>query len=137
MPNGDICEKGEYALIDLENVYEGWTPKARQNNLTNTSWAGLKNHYKNSCATCGATEGKPHQKNKTMVTKLEKGHKDPSLPLDETNIIPQCTLCNKAYKDNFMFDDNGYVKAINNAKIILNSSQKVQKEVLELLNKQQ
>jgi len=133
MPNGEICKKGEYSLIDLENIYEGWSPKARENNLNNTSWNGLKTHYNNSCATCGATEGKPHQKNKTMLTKLEKGHKDPSLPLDETNIIPQCSLCNKAYKDNFMFDNNGYVKAINNPEVIKQSNIEVQQATFKIL----
>jgi len=135
MPNGDICKPGEYSLIDLENVYSGWSSKARLNKLKPSGWDDIKTIYNNKCATCGATEGQPHQKDNSTITVLEKGHMDSSKPLEIENIIPQCTLCNKPYKDSFMFDKNGYVVGISNPKIINKSNSAVQKQVYEILKK--
>jgi uncharacterized protein YuzB (UPF0349 family) len=46
---------------------------------------------------------------KTIVTKLQKGHMDPDKDLTEDNCVPQCGFCNQRYKDKAVFDKRGQV----------------------------
>jgi hypothetical protein len=55
--------------------------------------------------TCGSQEGKPHLLEPDKRTELQKGHMNPYKFLTLDNIIPQCQLCNRLYKDNFVFNE--------------------------------
>ncbi len=72
-------------------------------------WENIKEAYDCRCATCGSKEGEPNFKDRTVITKLEKGHMDPSKQLTDINCIPQCTICNKAFRDWWIFDSTGRV----------------------------
>lgn len=48
--------------------------------------------------------------------KFEKGHKDPRLPLTDSNLVMQPQEINRSYRDRYIFDDNGLPKAPNPAK---------------------
>jgi len=39
--------------------------------------------------------------------KFEKGHKDPRLPLSDSNLVMQPYEINRSYRDRYIFDDNG------------------------------
>jgi len=64
---------------------------------------------------------------------LEQGHMDPNLPLGPGNVIPQCQVCNKPYRDNVVFTSEGYVWALGNAVLVDRSSADVKLQVLQLL----
>lgn len=89
--------------------------------------------YDNKCATCGAQEGKPHLKFKEKTVTLQKGHMNPNKSLTLENVIPQCDICNGTYQDNFEFDNNGYIKKINNPNFVLRSEDNVKKKIFDLL----
>jgi hypothetical protein len=53
----------------------------------------------------------------------------------ESGFIPQCEECNRAYKDWFVFDNEGRVKTIANPRVILRASIEVQRKVYNILKK--
>jgi hypothetical protein len=61
---------------------------------------------------------------------------DPNKPLVAGNIIPQCQICNRAYKNYWVFDKKGRVIKLANPKIINRSDKKVQWEVYKILYKE-
>lgn len=89
--------------------------------------------YDNKCATCGAERYKKHPRFPEKVVELQQGHMDPNKPLTLENTIPQCQICNQTYKDYFVFDNNGYIKKINNPNFVLKSTIDVQHRIFELL----
>jgi hypothetical protein len=98
--------KGNYKLVTIKKTFPSWISNKRTTNITPNSWKELKQKYNNQCATCGSKEGKPHR-HTNKKTKLEKGHKDPTLDLTIGNTIPQCNYCNKRFKDTYKFDNYG------------------------------
>ena len=61
------------------------------------------------CVNCGSKDGEPMRWDKSIVTKLQKGHMDPDKDLTEDNCVPQCGFCNQRYKDKAVFDKRGQV----------------------------
>lgn len=127
--------KGYYKLVSLEKPYEGFTANRRELLITNDSWTNLKKSYDNKCACCGSEEGKPHRYWKNTIVKLQKGHKDPSKPLELSNIIPQCTSCNQADLNNWIYDDKGRVIAVANERVIDHCDLTLQKKIYSRLYK--
>lgn len=68
-----------------------------------------------------------------VITKLTAAHVDPQKPLVAGNIIPQCEICNRAYRNWWVFDNRGRVVAVSNPEVILRSSKEVQLKVYYLL----
>jgi hypothetical protein len=99
-----------YSLKTLESAYPGFSVSRRSGEL---DFEALKLEYENRCATCGSPEGQRNFLNRSQITKLEEGHIDPRKPLDMNNCIPQCSICNRAYRDWFIFDDKGRVRDVN------------------------
>lgn len=62
--------------------------------------------------TCGSIEGRPHNIRKNETTQIQKGHMDPSKPLEMGNIIPQCQICNRPDRDRWIYDNTGRVIAV-------------------------
>jgi biotin synthase-related radical SAM superfamily protein len=60
---------------------------------------------------------------------------NPNLPLEIGNIIPQCSWCNRPYRNYFCFDETGRVSAINDPKFIEKSTTEVQRKMFQLLKK--
>ena len=106
---GRKLKRGEYVLVDLRDSNSYFDISRRTEH--NLDFNSIKLKYDNCCATCGSEEGEIHRYD-NVVTMLEKGHKDPGKTMDDSNIIPQCQVCNKVAKDNWVFDDYGRVKKI-------------------------
>ncbi len=132
MPDGSTLKRGEYSLIDVTNVLPGWSATKRDA-VASGDWEEIKKQYNYRCACCGSKEGEPNNKDAQKKTVLEKGHMDPSKSLNDGNMIPQCEICNKPYLDKVVFDENGYVRALNTPDLVLKSSPEVQKKILAAL----
>ena len=98
---------GSYKLVDLKTKHPAFTPERREG--FKGDWEGLKAQYGNRCACCGAKEGDKHWFRRGVTVKLERGHMDPNLQLEEGNIIPQCQICNKADRNRWIYDKTGRV----------------------------
>ena len=139
--SGDIEAKekgikpGEYMLRELETPYPNFTNLRRVYDGNDDSWKQIKKQYNYRCATCGSEEGKPNIHYPNSITKLQKGHKDPTKPLMKENIIPQCEKCNRADRNYFIYDGKGRVVRIANSKVVLRSPTKVQLDILKHLIK--
>lgn len=120
---------GEYQLQTMEKPYPNFTPVRREETLDGNDWENLKRAYDFRCACCGSREGEPHRYWRNTITVLQKGHKDPSKPLEPGNIIPQCNKCNQPDRNYWIYDDKGRVIKIANAKVIDHCSRQVQKEI--------
>lgn len=120
---------GCYKLTSLEKTYDGFTAERREEHFTGDYWENLKRLYDYRCACCGSQEGKPHRYWKNIIVTLQKGHKDPSKPLEDGNIIPQCESCNRPDRNYWIYDDKGRVISIANAKIIDTCSTKIKKDI--------
>lgn len=142
---GDIDTKlksGEYRLITLKCPYPNfryYEDKNRNTDMEKVSkdeWENIKEKYNYRCATCGSKEGQPNLRYSNSITKLQKGHKDPNKSLTVNNIIPQCSECNRADKNNWIYNDKGRVIKISNPRVVLRSSKKVKKEIFGLLKRE-
>jgi DNA-directed RNA polymerase subunit RPC12/RpoP len=139
---GDIESKeykikaGEYMLVTLEKHYPNFTNLRRDYNETESFWEQMKKEYNYRCATCGSEEGKPNIHYPSSITKLQKGHKDPTKQLTKDNTIPQCEKCNRADRNYFIYDNKGRVIQIANPNVVLRSPIQVQLDTLKhLINK--
>jgi len=136
---GDIEAKehgikaGEYMLVTLETHYPNFTNLRRNYEGDGDSWEQIKKVYSYRCATCGSEEGKPNIHYPSSITKLQRGHRDPTKALTKDNIIPQCEKCNRADRNYFIYDGKGRVIQIANSKVILRSPLKVQLDTLKHL----
>lgn len=124
---------GEYMLKTIEEPYPSFKQLKRTESLNASSWEELKMMYYYRCATCGSKEGESNFLYPASNTILQQGHKDPSKPLTLDNTIPQCTFCNRASRNYFVFDNKGRVEKINDPRFVLRSNSDIQKEMLELL----
>lgn len=108
----------------------------RRGRLQAGDFEDLKEVYGNRCATCGATEGRPDPRYGDDKVELQQGHQDPDGPSDDPeNLIPQCQFCNRAYKDNFVFDNKGRVRTIATLEPVKLASPQVQDNIFEYLRK--
>tara|TARA_B100001094_G_C18025443_1_gene717345 strand:+ start:301 stop:960 length:660 start_codon:yes stop_codon:yes gene_type:complete len=104
---GVVLKRGEYVFVGFDKPNEFWGFTRRDE--TGLDWESLKAKYGHACATCGASEGGKHRYTNQIVV-LEKGHMDPSKPMSDDNIIPQCKDCNKVAKNDLVFDQCGRVR---------------------------
>lgn len=109
---------GEYKLKTLEQCYPGFTRQRREFLAGDDYFEELKKQYDYRCATCGSKEGEQHRYWKNTKTILQKGHMDPSKPLEPGNIIPQCEKCNRADRNYWIYDEKGRVVGIANEKVV-------------------
>jgi hypothetical protein len=134
MPDGSKVPTGHYILIDMKTPAPGWRNN-RSGRVKAGDWNTLLAEYSYECPQCGSRDGAPHNKNKNIFTKLEKGHMDPNKNLEPGNMIPQCGPCNRVYKNNAVFDKNGMVYALGNTVFLERSSPEVQQQCLDYLLK--
>lgn len=87
-------------------------------------WTELQAAYDNRCATCG----------KSCPGKLERGHMDPSEPLEIDNIIPMCGDCNNWAGDKFVFNEDGRIIALASPALVSASASQVQLDIYHLLD---
>lgn len=127
--NSAALLSGEYKLISLENPFPGYFPKRRHVAITEEMWEDIKRQYGYRCACCGSKEGEPNFYSPSSITKLQKGHMDPSKELTVDNIIPQCSLCNQPDKNFWIYDSKGRVVAVADPIVIEKSTEDVQKAI--------
>lgn len=134
-------KKGSYKLKTLDSPYPSFLQERRAG--FSGDFDSLKRLYDNRCATCGAKEGEKHHLRKTVSVVLQKGHMDPTKPLVEGNIIPQCQICNRADRNRWIFDKTGRVIEVapteDGKRIVMTFLRKanvsIRKSVLEALKK--
>lgn len=122
-----------YGLVSLECPFAGFRPESRSAELDDAEWEALQDRFDHRCATCGSQEGHPNLRNRAAVTRLQKGHRDPSKSLSPQNCIPQCEECNRPALGKWVWDRNGHPYAIADPEMILKSSVEVQRQVFRLL----
>ena len=105
-PNENI-PSNTYKLISLEYPHPDFNPDRRKG--FTGDFEAIKAQYEYRCATCGSKENEFHLIDKGTKVQLQKGHMNPSLPLEEGNIIPQCQICNRADRNRWIYDNNGRV----------------------------
>lgn len=133
--NNEKMPLSYYLLVTLEKPDPNWSNNEikRQTVLSTDDFNILKQTFNYCCATCGAKEGELHPRTLKKV-QLQKGHMDPSKPLEKGNIIPQCEYCNQnVYKNDFIFNAFGYPESIYNPKYILKSKDSIQFEMYKIL----
>lgn len=101
----------KYKLINITEPYPNFNPDKYKQSIT--GWDNIKKKYNNVCATCGSKEGESVRSDPNKICHLQKGHIDPRKELTDDNCIPQCSVCNQAYQDEFIFDVNGRVRKPN------------------------
>lgn len=106
---GRVLRSGEYSLLDLSSTHPSAGMMHRSSAVNGTWFDRLKRQYDCRCACCGSKESERHFKNSHVVTTLDKGHCDPRKPLNNSNCIPMCTLCNMVYKDHAVFNRRGFI----------------------------
>jgi len=135
IPDEDIIiPSGYHYLVSIETpnpkVMEAALKRAGR--LAAKSFDDLKITYGRKCATCGIEDGKKDARMNVMV-ELQQGHMNPNEKLTLQNTIPQCQYCNQTYKNHFIFNEYGRIIAVNNPEFLLQSTEKVQDEMLALL----
>ncbi len=113
------------------------TDARKQSRLVAKDFNELKEIYGHRCATCGAREGRPDPRYGEEKVSLQQGHQDPNKPGDDRgNIIPQCQFCNRSYKNDYVFDDKGRVRAVANVRPVQHAHEDVQRKILDWLLKE-
>jgi len=125
---------GEYKLVSLKEPYPAFRGH-RKRGVTAADFEEVKRKYDYRCATCGSKEDGPIFNYPRVKTKLTAAHMNPGERLHKGNIIPQCQMCNRAYRNWWVFDKRGRVVAVANAKVIERSDEQVQREIYEILRK--
>lgn len=124
---------GRYRLVTLEEPYPGFKKQRREKSLDRDTWEDLKKRYDYRCATCGSKEGDLHYHWPNTITELQRSHMDPGKPFTKDNAIPQCSKCNRADRNNWVYDEKGRVIKLANPLIITRSNKKVRREVYKIL----
>lgn len=130
--------QGVHALVHPFEPFPGFVNEQarRRGRLAATDFAELKQAFGNRCATCGAPEGQPDPRYGGDVVSLQQGHRDPDGPAnDPKNIIPQCGVCNRAYRRDFVFDEKGRARAIADIGPVKRARKTVRTKVREYLNR--
>ncbi|MCS7181231.1 MAG: hypothetical protein NZ891_07805, partial [bacterium] len=124
----EIPDEQFYYLVSLESPY----PKfKKRTTLRKEDFEELKKRFDYRCVTCGSVEGEKNLKNPARITKLQQAHKNPRN--FEEGVIPQCEECNRAYRDWFVFDDEGKITTIANPDVVLRADEEVQWEIYKKL----
>jgi len=122
-----------YKLVTLEKSYPNFTKERRSCSINDEEWESLKKQYSYKCACCGSEEGKPHRYHPTITTQLQKGHMDPTKPLEVGNIIPQCQICNRPDRNWWKYDKNGRVVGIASVDVVKRCGKVLQQQILKFL----
>jgi len=128
--NKEVSKSGEYKLLTLEVPYPAFDGH-RIDEVEDFN--EIKEQYGFRCATCGSKEGEPHLHWHNTITRLQEAHMDPTEPLETGNIIPQCQKCNRAYRNNWVYDERGRVIKLANPKIIKRSNEEIRYKVYKIL----
>lgn len=121
-----------YGLMSVTQPYPRFR-QSRVGTLTEEVWQAILEENQFRCVSCGSTRGQANFRNSSVITKLQQGHRDPHKDLSAENCIPQCQLCNQTARDSWVWDEDGRPFAVADAQVVLRSSEKVQREMYDLL----
>ncbi|MBU4338824.1 hypothetical protein KKB43_01480 [Patescibacteria group bacterium] len=127
-------ERGSYQLYTLEQPYPGF--KQGHRIFETDDWEKIKEKYNYRCATCGSQENNPHFHWPATKTILQKSHMDPSKPLVNRNIIPQCQKCNRGDRNRWIYDEKGRVVKLADGNFVKNFDKNVKKVIYRILYKE-
>lgn len=135
--NIEQAGNGEHILRDPYTPSQSFinAQARRQGRISADDFESLIKVFGNRCATCGGVQGEPDPRYGGDVIKLQKGHQNPHLPDDLSNTIPQCQFCNRAYKDDYVFDEKGRVRAVANVGPVKRARRQVQRKIYDFLKK--
>lgn len=128
--------RGSHRLNDPFQPGPEWANEQnrRQGQLAAGTFEELKRAFGNRCATCGAIEGEPDPRYGRDRVSLQQEHRDPAKPdTDRGNIIPQCSLCNRQYRNDFVFDEKGRVRAVADIGPVRRADAAVQRKIFDFL----
>jgi hypothetical protein len=131
----DVVPSGYHVLVSVEQPKPDflWKALKRAGRIAARNFEQLKAVYAWRCASCGSQEGKPHLLMQNRRTKLQQGHMDPRKKLTLENSIPQCQVCNRVYKDDYVFDEKGRVIAVAGIGPVSRAAEEVQAKIREWL----
>lgn len=131
----DPNKPGYHRFYDPYRPSSEWeNDRNRQVAISSDDFELIKETYSNRCATCGAEEGKPDVRYGSLDNVvLQKGHRDPAKAGDKDNILPQCQFCNRAYRDDFVFNEKGRVHAVASLRPVRLASAKVKRMIYDFL----
>ena len=128
-----VLTRGEYQIISLEKPY----PAFHGHRVGQTEdWEELKKQYGHRCVTCGSEEGEYNIHWPNTITRLQKAHMNPTEPLASGNIIPQCEKCNRADRNNWVYDERGRVIKLANPIVIKRSNREIRWKVYKILSEE-
>lgn len=124
--DGSKVETGYNGLvsIDAPNTEFTTTRDKRVSIITANEWDDLLSAYDYKCAMCKTEKF------------LERSHKNPNLPMSDTNCIPLCSKCNNWQSKDFIVDSDGRVGSLNSPRIVLSSTKDVRRKIFEQLLKE-
>jgi len=125
-------QHGEYLLVTLEKPHPAFRGHRKQG-LALDDFEELKRAYGNRCATCGSKEGEDSYNYPGVRVTLMMAHMDPRKPLEKGNIIPQCQLCNRAYRNWWIFDNRGRIISIADPQVVKRFDEDIQSQIFKLL----
>lgn len=127
--------KGKHRIMDPYNPHPDFLNEQhrRESRIIASDFDELKKKTGNRCATCGAIEGEPDPRYGRDIVKLQQGHRDPSKPLDMSNVIPQCQYCNRSYRNDFTFDEKGRVRAVASEAPVKRATKAAQEKIYNYL----
>lgn len=95
----------------------------RDGSISAKDWRAILAKHGNACALCGK-----------VSPFLEKGHKDPTKAFSVANVIPMCSKCNNRASNDFVYDGDGRIVALNSTKLVDASSLDVKRKIFAKLN---
>ncbi|MDW8417754.1 MAG: hypothetical protein RML92_09420, partial [Bacteroidia bacterium] len=108
-PDKPPPKESAYLLVTLEKPHPSFRPEKRTEEVSEIEFEQIKKEYNYRCATCGSEEGKENLRYPGQITQLQKAHRNPHKPLTHGNILPQCQLCNRADRNQWIYDERGRV----------------------------
>lgn len=133
---GEKIPPGFHLLVSTTQPKPSFISDRREILAHASDFSDIKRAYGFMCATCGSREGRPHRHAPEKTTYLQKGHKNPKESLSIENMLPQCQICNQQYLDKVVFDENGRIRALNNASLVKSSERGVKSEILAYLQEE-
>ncbi|MDW8236714.1 MAG: hypothetical protein RMK98_08875 [Bacteroidia bacterium] len=120
-PDKPSPKESAYLLVTLEKPHPSFRPEKRTEEVSEIEFEQIKKEYNYRCATCGSEEGKENLRYPGQITQLQKAHRNPHKPLTHGNILPQCQLCNRADRNQWIYDERGRVVGIASIRPIVKS----------------
>ena len=128
-------QEDEYRIMPPRQPHpdDGAERPQGDNHISAQDFEELKKKTGYRCLTCWAVEGKPNWRDSRSIVKLQQGLRDPEQAPTKDNIMPWCQHCSRHYRDHFVFDDRGHIRAVASIEPVTRASLRVQQEAFRFL----